>query len=144
MMLFAGCGGSKGTKAIVKFLPSQIEQAIQNAGPFNVDVELIRKGKAYDVKVNLVNITTGDLAWSKYPPDERVVYFAVVCIVPVGLIAIEHEESVEFRNLVIGYKGEEWVLSMDECAYFTSNIVSGNLNEKDLFGELLAKLRKVD
>jgi hypothetical protein len=139
-----GCGGAKGEKGIVKLLPQQIEQAIQNAGPFNVDVELVRKGKVYDVRVDLKNITTSELDWSKIPPDERVVRFAMACIVPVGLVAIEHEDDMEFRDLIIAYKKEVWSLSMDDCVYFTTNAIAGTMTEEEFHTELLKKLRQVE
>lgn len=145
LVLFGfACGSAKGEKGIVKFLPQQIEQAIQNAGPFNVDVGLVRKGKVYDVRVDLKNITTSELDWSKIPPDERVVRFAMACIVPVGLVAMEHEDDVEFRDLIIGYKKEVWSLSMDDCVYFTTNAVAGTMAEEEFRTELLKKLRQIE
>lgn len=145
LVLFGlGCGGAKGEKGIVKFLPQQIEQAIQNAGPFNVDVDLVRKGKVYDVRVDLKNITTSELDWSKIPPDERIVRFAMACIVPVGLAVIEHEDDMEFGDLIIGYKKEVWSLSMDDCVYFTTNAIAGTMTEEEFRIELLQKLKEIE
>lgn len=138
------CGGAKGEKGIVKLLPAQIEEAIQKASSFDVDVELVRKGKAYDIHVDIRSISASEVDWHKYPPDKKVAFFALTCILPVGLVAIEHEENVELRNLVIRYKAEEWVLSMDDCVYFTSNVLAGTMNEEELVEELLEKIDKAN
>lgn len=144
MLLLAGCGTTPKDKGIIKVLAPQIEKAIQNAGPFNVDVSLVRKGKAYDVQVELINLTADAADWNKIPPDERVVRFAAVCVVPVGLIAIEHEENVALRNLLITYKNETWSLSIDDCVYFTSNVIAGTMTKKQFNEELLQKLRQTN
>ncbi|TKJ43330.1 hypothetical protein CEE36_04680 [candidate division TA06 bacterium B3_TA06] len=138
------CGNKSAEKGIVRVLGTQIKKAIQKAGPFDVDVELIRKGKVYNVRVNLKSLTISDYEWTRYPPDKRRAYFALSCAVPVGMTAMEYEGHLEFRNLVMGYKNEVWSLSIDDCVYLASNRVAKTMSKKELEEEVLRRIEKQD
>jgi len=138
------CGNRRTEEGIIKVLEPQIEKAIQKAGSFDVDVELIRKGRLYNVRVNLKSLTISDYEWTRYPPDKKRAYFALSCAVPVGMTAIEYEGHLEFRNLVMGYKNEVWSLSIDDCVYLASNRVAKTMSKKELEEEVLRRIEKQD
>lgn len=126
-----------------KALAAQVKEAIENAGPFKVDVKVLKNDDEYDIKVSFKTASRTDGDWNSLSTEEKYGYFMGVCAGAVGIIAVQSGEDFEFGNLLIDYKNELWKIPVNYCSYLASASISGTMSDEEIGTKLLDKLEKV-
>jgi len=140
----ACCGGGRKADTLAgEYFAIQIEEAIENTGPFEIETRLIKKGDAYNIKVDLKKASRKDLDWNSYSPEEKFGYFMGVCAGAVGSLAMDAPETLEFEDLLIGYDGEMWSLPVDFCTYIAAASLTGMMTEDELATRLFSELERI-
>jgi len=141
------CSGKKrAQKGYIKAIAPELEKAIAQQSPFEADVEIIRKGKVYDVRVDFKGLVKENPRWKKASHEERLAWFARVCAEVVGLTAGGAEEAgfMDFENLIIGYAGQVWSVPMEYAGYISSHAISRSKSDKRLEKELMEEMERVE
>lgn len=142
--LSLACGGGKKADTLAgEHFVKKVEDAIEDAGPFDVEGRLVKKGGAYNIKLDLESTSRKDFYWNSLSSEEKFGYFIEVCAGAVGALAMDAPEDLKLKDLHIGYEGEVWALSVDFCTYLAAASFTGTMTEEEMATELFSELERV-